>query len=61
MPAVLELVEPEIREARRVVVPVDAEHAALVTETAPRRLAHTAVVWSHVAAEHLLTEFEETL
>jgi hypothetical protein len=48
LPAVLELVEPEVREARRVVVPVDAEHAALVAESAPRRLAHAVVVfWSH--------------
>jgi hypothetical protein len=42
LPAVLELVEAEVGEARRLRVPVDAEHAALVSETVPQLFAHSA-------------------
>jgi hypothetical protein len=41
LPAVLELVEAEVGEARRLRVPVDAEHAALVSETVSQLFAHS--------------------
>src|SRR5215213_2110493 len=49
LPAVLQLVEAEVGEPRGVVVPVDAEHAALVAEAAPQDFARAAVFWNHVA------------
>ncbi len=61
LPAVLQLVEAEVGEPRGVVVPVDAEHAALVAEAAPQDFARAAFVWSHVADRLSLTVFEATL
>ena len=62
LPAVLQLVEAEVGEPRGVVVPVDAEHAALVAEAAPQDVARAAVVfWNHVADRMSPNVFEVTL